>query len=86
MQYDTTTPAGLKAARKTLGMTNQAQLADALGVHEITVAKWESGAAAIAPKGDMRTALAIECLLRRAIARRTTRRTNDSPTPEHGAL
>lgn len=61
MHYDNmSTPEGLKAARKALGMKNQAELAAALGVHEITVAKWESGA-----RIDLRTALAVECLLRR---------------------
>ena len=62
MNYDTmSTPEGIKAARKALGFKNQAQLAAALGVHEITVAKWESGA----PISKL-TALAVECLLRRA--------------------
>lgn len=60
MQHDTmTTPEGLKAARKALGMKNQAELARALGVHEITVAKWECGKTPI----DQRTAMAVQLLL-----------------------
>ena len=62
MNYDTmSTPEGIKAARKALGFKNQAQLAAALGVHEITVAKWECGKVTI----SRLTALAVECLLRR---------------------
>lgn len=68
MDYDTmTTPEGLKAARKTLGMKNQAELAAALGVHEITVAKWECGKVPI----DQRTAMAVQLLLRDHAATKT---------------
>jgi putative transcriptional regulator len=36
------TPAGVRKVRKRLGLT-QRQFAKLLGVHEITVAKWERG-------------------------------------------
>lgn len=42
------TPQALKDARKTLGLT-QADLATAVGVHPVTVAKWEGGVHAIPP-------------------------------------
>lgn len=35
-------PVELKRIREELGMT-QAQLAEAIGVHRVTVAKWEAG-------------------------------------------
>jgi DNA-binding transcriptional regulator YiaG len=38
----TVKPAELKAARKKLGMS-QPQLADALGVDRVSVARWETG-------------------------------------------
>ncbi|MCI0622304.1 MAG: helix-turn-helix domain-containing protein [Acidobacteria bacterium] len=41
-------PAELKAARKKLGMT-QPQLADALGVDRVSVARWETGTRRIPP-------------------------------------
>ena len=55
------TPTALKQARQALQMKNQAELAAALGIHKVTVAKMEAGMLAI----DRRTALAGECLLRR---------------------
>lgn len=42
------TPEELVAHRKALRMTQQA-LADALGVHQVTVARWETGAREIPP-------------------------------------
>jgi DNA-binding XRE family transcriptional regulator len=63
MDLDTmTTAKGLKAARKALGNWNQAQLAAAIGVHKVTVAKMEAGMRPI----SRLTALAVECLLWRA--------------------
>ena len=40
------TPTELRAIRKRLGLT-QRQFAELLGVHEVTVAKWEAGMQAI---------------------------------------
>lgn len=42
------TPQDLKEARKSLGLT-QADLAAAVGVHPVTIAKWEGGVHAIPP-------------------------------------
>lgn len=55
---DTTTPAGIKAARAALGMTQDA-FAAALGVAWTTVSRWETGRRPI----DRRTALAVAYLL-----------------------
>lgn len=52
------TPAQFKSSRKKLGLT-QVELAKALGVIQITVSRWETGALPI----DRRTQMAIEHLL-----------------------
>jgi DNA-binding XRE family transcriptional regulator len=58
----------LKAARKTLGLT-QEQLAAALDVHRVTIARWETDAEPI-PRV---IALAMEALRLRAKRRRRPR-------------
>lgn len=63
MEHDTTTPAGLKSARKALGL-RQAALAELLGLHVVTVSRMETGAPGYPI--EPRTALAVECLLHRA--------------------
>lgn len=55
------TPAGIKAARLKLGMT-QPQLASALGVSWESVSRWETGRVPI----DRRTALAVAYLVEHA--------------------
>lgn len=57
-RYDTSTPAGLKAARLALGLTQDA-LGAALGVHWGTISRWEHGEVPTV------VALAVECLIRR---------------------
>jgi DNA-binding XRE family transcriptional regulator len=61
------TPEQFKAKRQRLKLT-QAELADVLQVHRVTVAKWEAGLLPI----DERTRLAIEYLLLRRRARRSS--------------
>lgn len=53
------TPADLRTLRQRLGWSQQ-QLAEALGVHRVTVANWERGLYPI----DERTALAVRALER----------------------
>ena len=55
------TALALKQARHALQLTQDA-FAAALGIHQTTVARMEAGRLAIEP----RTALAVECLLRRS--------------------
>lgn len=52
--------ANIKARRQTLNMT-QRQLGDALGVHEITVSRWERGIAAPESEVLPLTARTLKC-------------------------
>lgn len=53
-------PSDLRAYRKRLGVT-QAQLADRLGVHRVSIGKWETGVWPLPPS----IVLACEALLAR---------------------
>jgi len=64
----TTTPS-IRDARTRLELTQQ-QLADALGVHRVSVARWESGAEEI----PQAITLAVEALTRRANVGRARRK------------
>lgn len=57
------TPAALTLWRKHLGLSKR-QLAEALGVHPVTISRWESGDRTIDTPGIL--ALALEALERRA--------------------
>lgn len=57
------TPAALTLWRQHLGLSKR-ELAEALGVHPVTVSNWERGAAAI--QTPVMLSLALEALERRA--------------------
>ena len=56
-EADPLTPEGIRALRQRMGGLSQAAFAARLGVHPMTVSKWERGKDRRAPRGLYRAAL-----------------------------